>query len=382
MNAGVIVCPHCKEEISVDEVIRHDAERRLRKELETEIEMRIEKEKIEAAREAVEKANKDSNRQLKSLRDEVNLLQEKNTKLIVEEEQLLKKQRALEDRERELNLEVEKRLLEDRQKTWNEVSTKKDEEFRMRLAEEDKTKADLLKQIEELRRKAEQGSQQLQGEVLELELEKFLISEFPADLIKPVGKGIRGADVLQEVRDHLGQIAGVIIWESKRTKEFKAEWVTTLKSNSIDARADVAILVTQVLPVGMGYFGPREGVYISSFECVKEVARLIRGTLIKVYQAKVAGEGKDGSKEQLWQYVTSSDFAQKASMVIETFQTEKDELEREKRAYQAIWARREQRLTRVINNMTSLYGDFQGLVGNQLENINVLELDSGEVADK
>lgn len=378
MNAGVIVCPHCKEEISVDEVIRHDAERRLRKELELELEKRIEKERSEAARVAVEKFNAESEKRMKSLNDEVASLREKNTKLIVEEEQLLKKQRALEDRERELNLEVEKRLLEDRQKTWNEVSTKKDEEFRMKLAEEEKTKSDLLKQIEELRRKAEQGSQQLQGEVLELELEKFLVNEFPADLIKPVGKGIRGADVLQEVRDHRGQVAGVIIWESKRTKDFKNEWITTLKSNSIEARADVAILVTQVLPAGMGYFGPREGVYISSFECVKEVARLIRGTLIKVYQAKIAGQGKDEPKELLWQYVTSSDFAQKASMVIETFQSEKAELEREKRAYQTIWARREQRLTRVINNMTTLYGDFQGLVGNQLENIKILELDSGE----
>ena len=155
-----------------------------------------------------------------------------------------------------------------------------------------------------------------------------------------------------------------------------------MKANSIEAKADVAILVTQVLPEGMRNFGPYEGVYVTNFECLAEVARLIRGTLIKLAQTREVNVGKNEKMEVLWKYLTSNEFSQRLSMVVETIGLERLEIEKERVAYTRMWANREKRLGRVMDNMAAMYGDLQGLMGKSLPELKLLELVTTGVEDK
>lgn len=377
MNPNSIICPKCNAEISIDEVLRKQSEERIRSDIQEEERQKFDTEKSEALR----KQKEEDFQQTKLLQDRVREMEEKNRKFQQEQMDLLKSNQRLEDEKRDRDLEEAKKISEERKRAWDEATLKASEENRLTNAEKDKKLADVLLINEELKRKVEQGSQQTQGEVLELELEELLKKEFPNDDIKPVPKGMRGADVIQVIYGASGDIVGKIIWESKRAKEFGKDWIGTLKTNSIEAGADVAILVTTIMPEEIKYFGPKQGVYITSVNCIKEVAKLLRGTLLKVYKVREENLGKDEKKAILWTYLTGSQFAQKFAAVIENHIEEREDLDKEKRVAIKNWSAREKRAERTINTLAMIYGDLQGLLGSSLPQIKALEMESLEIVE-
>lgn len=377
MNSNIITCPHCDKEISIDSVLRKQTEETIRKEIQSEEGDKYQKMLEEALRKHEEEKN-DENKLLKSRLDE---MQEKNKELKEKEIAFLTEKQKLKDREEELNLEIKKKVIEAENKAREETLEKAKEDSRHKEADYEQKNAILKRQVDELQLKLQQGSQQLQGESFEAELEQLLKTEFPQDDIKPVPKGMSGADVVQTIYDSYGHKTGVIIWESKRAKDFGKDWINKLKMNSVEINADVAILVSTVLPDGIKNFGPKDGVYVTGFNCVKEVVRLIRGTLVKIYKTKQENVGKNEKMEVVWSYLTSNQFSQKFALIVENFIAEKDQIERERRAYSRIWADREKRLERIINTSAMIYGDLQGLTNSSLPQIKGFELDNIELVE-
>ena len=315
MSVSSITCPNCKNEISVDEALSHKIEENLKKELRQKmIAWQEEKEKA-LKKELLEKSDKES----KLLKEE---LEEKKKQLNEAREfelQLRKEKTKLEDEKKAFELEKQRQLDEEREKIQKETANMMLEEHRLKDAEKDKQIEGMRKTIEELQLKANLTSQQLQGEVLELELEQLLCKEFPYDEILPVAKGIRGADVMQKVFDTNGKACGTIIWESKRTKAWSEEWVVKLKDDLRSSKADIAILITTILPQGVKNFVFRDGIYVTSFDCLIPVAQLIRSSLIQLFITKLINVGKNEKMEVIYNYLSGNEFRQRIEAIVEAF---------------------------------------------------------------
>lgn len=294
---------------------------------------------------------------------------------------LRKKQRELEQEKESLELEVARKLDEERGKIRETAKLQAAEEQRLRLAEKEKLIGDLQKQIDTLKQKAEQGSVQLQGEVLELDIEDRLRATFLSDTIEPVAKGQRGADILQRVRTNLGLECGSILWETKRTKAFAKEWVAKLKENQRAARADFAILVTQAMPPGFASFGQLDGVWVCEFACVLPVAAALRQGLVNIAVAHQVQTGRHGKMEQLYKFLSGLEFRQHIEALVESFKFLHEQIDQEKRALTRHWAAREKQLEGMVAHTASVYGSIQGIVGqNALPEIAVLQLDQPAVS--
>ncbi len=284
--------------------------------------------------------------------------------------EFLKKEQALLNREQELELELQKKLQEERnllaeqiRKQESEKNNLRETEFQLRLKELEKQLEDQKKLAEEMKRKAEQGSMQLQGEVQELILEELLRSTFPFDLISEVGKGVRGADCVQTVRNQYGQECGRIIYESKRTKEFSAEWIEKLKKDMRSMGVDVAVIVTQCYPKGMDCFGEKDGVWICSFDEAKAVAYVLRDSIIKLYNASRSQENKGEKMHMLYDYLTSTEFSEQWKAIREGFMSMRLSIQKERDAMEKLWKTREKQLEKVLLNAAHIRGSIEGIAG-------------------
>ncbi len=400
MNPSTIICPKCQNKISIDEALSHQLSESLKKEFEEKRkqEQEEEREKVRKWKEQFEntqaqkeklleeklkeKLSKESSDEMKFLQEELEKQKQESQKARENELMLRKKANELEEKEKNMELELQRKLDFEKEKIRQAASEQFLKEHQLKEAEYKKQADDMKKKIEELQQKANLTSQQLQGEVLELELEEFLIKEFPTDEIKPVGKGIRGADVMQVVHDSVGRECGIIIWESKRTKDWKEEWVSKLKEDMRTTKSDIAILVTSVLPKGIKYFGAKDGVVVTCFDCLSGVASQARFALIKESQLKNSLVGKQEKKEIVWGYLQSNQFRQRVEAIIEAFNTLKADLDKEKRMYAASWAKREKQIEQVINNTVGMYGDMQGLMGASLPQIASLEITTTETLEQ
>lgn len=402
MNTS-IVCPHCKNKISIDEALSHQLTDSLKKEFESkrEQEREQERQKMKEWKEKLEKEVVIGQQKLKqTLESELKkkLLEESDheQKLLKEELEekkkqlnearkyeleLRKKADSLEEREKNLELEAKRKIEEEKQKIREAEQKRIRDEYQLELATKDKKLADALKANEELNQKLTQGSQQLQGEILELELEQILKTEFPVDQIEPVGKGVTGADVLQKVRDQNGKICGVIVWESKRTKNWDEKWIGKLKDDLRASKSDLAILVSTALPDGLANFGFRDGIYVTSFESFLSVAKIMRLKIIELFYAKLAGEGINDKKEILWKYLTGNEFRQRVESIVEAFNTMKTVMDKEKQYFTKKWASEEKLIDRVVNQTIGIHGDLQGLMGSSLPQIKSLEMDNFELIE-
>jgi hypothetical protein len=290
--------------------------------------------------------------------------------------ELRKRQRELEDRQQALELEVARKIDLERESIREEARKRAADEQRLRLSEKEKVIGDLQKQIEALRQRAEQGSQQLQGEVLELEFESLLRGAFPADEITPVTAGVRGADLLQRVRDGAGQECGSLIWETKRTKNWSQLWIAKLKEDQRAHCADVAILLSLTLPAEVRHFALLEGVWVTDFACALGVASALRQGLISAANARRVETGKQEKMEVLYNYLAGTEFRQKVEAIVEAFVGMKSDLEAEKRATLRLWAKREKQIEQVVCNTALMYGGVQGIVGRSaLPAIKLLEFE-------
>jgi hypothetical protein len=261
------------------------------------------------------------------------------------------------------------------------VARKFTEDQRLKTAEKDKQLEDMRRQIEDLKRKAEQGSQQTQGEVLELEIESNLRTAFPHDEIIPVPKGMKGGDIIQKVKTTSGQDAGVIIWETKRTKSWSDGWIDKLKDDQRSIAAEFAVIVSQVLPKGVSHLAQIDGVWVADFLSFVGIAVALRSHVLQIFQARAVAAGKGEKLDFLYSYLTGTQFKQRVEVIVESFKSMQEDLDKEKRVIQKGWATREQQIARVLVSTVGMYGDIQGIVGASLPKIAALELEGPEQID-
>jgi hypothetical protein len=315
------------------------------------------------------------------LKEKERALAEKDAKLLEAQQAELavrKERQALQDQKRELELQIERRLDEERGKI-REVTQKEEEEgHRLKLAEKDKVIEDMRKQVEELRRKSEQGSQQLQGEVGELELEGVLKAAFPGDQFEPVPNGRAGGDVIHSVVGPNGILCGKILWENKRAKNWSNEWLAKNREDQRAAGAHLGAIITTTLPRGVGAFDRLEGVWVAGPQCTLPLAKALRQALIEVAAARVAAQGRDGKMERMYGYLTGQQFRQRVSAIVEAYVAMHCDLDAEKRATHKHWARRERQLDLLLTSTAGMYGDLQGIVGKSLPELDGLKLPAGE----
>ena len=292
---------------------------------------------------------------------------------------LQREKRKLAEQKDALALEVERKINSEREKLRNDAIKQADEANRLKFSEKEKQLSDLRHQLMEAQRKAEQGSMQIQGDVLEVDLENQLKQTFPMDKVSPVSTGVRGADVNQVVYTRTGRLCGTIIYETKRTKNWSNGWIAKLKGDMREARADLAMIVTQALPDGIEHFGQVDGVWVADYASVIPLAHALRGTLHEVMLAKGHQEGAKEKQVLLYEYLTGNDFRQRVCAVIEAFTSMKEDLDKEKRALNKYWSKRDKQLSLVMENMSGMFGDVQALSGGAIESIAPLELDEPEV---
>jgi len=335
--------------------------------------------KIEAEKLKIQsKAQEAVEQQLKMLTEENEQRKQENKLLKSKELELLQKEAKLQEQQEDLKMAMEKEMLAKQQEIETKARAKERESFEFEKVKLLKQIDDNKKLAEEMKRKAEQGSMQLQGEVQELALEELLRSSYPFDEIKEVGKGISGADCIQTVINNTQQVCGSIVYESKRTKNFANDWIEKLKQDQIKCKADVAVIVTETLPSDMDRFGEKNGVWICGFHEVKSLSLVLREMLLKMNSVQLAQENKGDKMELLYNYLTSNEFVQNINRIVENYDAMINQLNSEKKAMMKIWSSREKQIWVVQENMAALFGSIKGIAGSALETTKALELPDPE----
>lgn len=411
-----IKCPNCATVFDVENVLSADVEQKLKQQYEKQLQESLsrineEKKKLEDDLKAFDEKKKKENElfqqrlqqekiklesdiqqqlrktiaadyenQLRLLQQSAEENEEKLKSARQKELEFLKKQQELKNKEEELEILLQKKMLAERtlllqqiRKEESERTSLKETEYQLKLKELEKQLEDQRKLAEEMKRRAEQGSMQLQGEAQELLLEELLKDHFPYDTINEVGKGVEGADCIQTVRNHMGSNCGKIIFESKRTKTFNNGWIEKLKSDMRNKQADVAILVTQVYPKDLSCFGERDGVWICSFSEVIALTTALRHTIISIAETKKAEENKGEKMQLLYSYLTGVEFRQQIETIVEGFLSMKNSISRERIQMEKLWKEREKQLEKVLLSTSGLYGSIKGIAGASIGAIPLLE---------
>jgi len=389
----IIHCPKCNHAFEPGDSIREEVQNELRgqmkewqkqKEIETAALIDAEKKKMHAELENNIKKNiaSEYEAQLQQFQKNAADAEIKLNAARAKEVAFLQKEQDLKTKEAELEVTLQRQLIEERGKLQEQLAKEeaeknnlKEQQFAMRTKELEKQIEDQKKLVEEMRRKQEQGSMQLQGEVQELMLEELLQTTFPFDKIEEVGKGVRGADCIQTVRNQFGSESGKIIYESKRTKDFANDWIEKLKSDMRTLGADVAIIVTQTLPKDMDRFGEKDGVYICTFTEVRSVALLLRNALLKIAEAKKSQENKGDKMVMLYDYLTSSEFSEQWKAIREGFMSMKLSIQKERDMMEKLWKSREKQLEKVLLNAAHIKGSVEGIAGADAVNLSITSSD-------
>lgn len=362
---NTIICPHCGKTIEITQALRGEIEKELTGEITKQAEIKLRKELNE--KNALELT--DLKKQLEEKDKKVNEL--RNQELSLREEK-----RKIEEEKKELKLEVARQLDEEKKKLEETILKQAAEEHHLKDLEKEKVINDLKKSLEEAQRKATQGSQQLQGEVQELDLEESLRVTFPSDTVEPVGKGVRGADIRHIVRTPLGNICGVILWESKRTKTWSDDWVVKLKNDLRSEKANVPIIVSSVLPdEARSGFGYKHGVLICSFPLAISIAEMIRQRLIDVAREKYIAQNREkGKADILYEYVTGHEFRQQIEALVEVYNDMHGQILKERAAFEKIWKTREAQVTKLFTSTAGIVGSMRGRIGQSLPQVKGLDL--------
>lgn len=413
MTEPAIKCPSCSTEIKLTEqlaapiiqatrrkfeqalaekdaeVARREAEIRnqqtaLAKEkaaIAEQVATRVQAERERIAAEETKKAKllvaSDMDQKNKQLQDLQEVLRERDGKLAEAQKaqaDLIRKQRELDDAKREMDLTIEKRVQDSLGDVRQKAKLEAEEALKLRVLEKEEQISSMQRQIEDLKRKAEQGSQQLQGEALELELEKTLRGKFPRDLIEAVPKGEFGGDVLQRVMGPLDQPCGTILWESKRTKNWSDGWLAKLRGDQRAAKAEIALLVSNALPKGVDTFDLIDGIWVTDSRCAIPVAIALRQSLVELAAARHSKEGQQTKMELVYEYLTGPRFRHRVEAIVEKFSDMQADLDRERKAMTRLWAKREAQIKGVIEATVGMYGDVQGIAGKALDEIDALTL--------
>lgn len=417
MTDPTIICPNCKTEIRLTESLAapliettrkqfeqqlaqkdiaiaareqlaRDKERELAEsraklddQIAEQVQMQLKKDRIRITAEAEKKASlasaNDLEQKILEVADLQSVLKAREAKLAEaqkEQAELIKKSRELDDAKRELELTVEKRVQEGLDVTRQKAKKEAEDEQKLKVMEKEQTIAAMQKQIEDLKRRAEQGSQQLQGEVQELELENLLSRKFPFDIIEPVPKGEFGGDVLHRIMTSDNQLCGTILWEFKRTKNWSDSWLVKLRNDQRVAKAEISVIVSHALPKDLETFDMVDGVWITHPRTVLPVAMILRQSMLDIAIARKANDGQHTKMEMIYQYLTGSRFRLRVEAIVEAFSTMQEDLNKERKVIMKQWSKREQQIESVMGSTIGMYGDLQGIAGKSLPEIEGLEL--------
>lgn len=401
----MIKCPQCGCEISVNDVLHAQIEQQIRKQYEeqkqkdnkelealrseltkkineadTNVANMVKEQLLEREKEIKQQAKKDAETEQKVFTDALQQQLTEKTNLLTEarKEQvaLMDEKRQLQEEKEKFEIEKRKQLEEERSKIIEAAKKQASEEQATIIAQKDKQIQDALKAKDELARKLEQGSQQAQGEVAELNLEDDLRKTFVFDTIEPVPKGVRGADVIQRVRNNMGVDCGTIIWEVKNTKSWTESWISKLKDDQREVHADIAIIISNVLPEGVKTVTQRDGVWVCDKHLAIPIAQIIREKLEAINRERALSVGKNEKMEILYAYLTGIQFRQRIEAIAESFASMHNDLMAEKKYYEKKWAKTEKQIEQVIKNTVGIYGDLEGMVA--LPKIESLELEYKE----
>lgn len=338
---------------------------------------------LEAERIKVQKTTLEAyEEKLRKLQDENQRSKAENKELKVKELQLMEQKQKLDDEREELELKVKRQLLEGQKKIEEKAREKERESFELEKIKLLKQIDDNKKLAEEMKRKAEQGSMELQGEVQEIALEELLQKTYPFDKVEAVPKGVRGADCIQTVFNSMQQSCGAIVYESKRTQSFSNAWISKLKQDQTNCKADLAVIVTEAMPGDMDRFGEKDGVWICGFNEVRSLSFVLREMLIKMKTLKVSQENKGDKMELLYNYLTSNEFVQNIKLIVENYEEMINQLNKEKKAIMKIWAMREKQIWAVQENVSALFGSIKGIAGKELNSAEIMQLPGAEISDE
>jgi len=399
-----IDCPKCGNRFALDDVYTSKIEEKYKKDFETkqanllekqkeleikeeillkdketlddEIKKRVSKEKEKLFSQAQQKAKEDMTVELTDLQQQLKEKEQKLSEANKNELEFRKKAREIEEKEKTIELEIQRRSDAISSKNNTAIQQEYDNKIKLMQKEHETKEESLKNKVEELGKKLEQGSQQAQGETLELVLEDELKSLFPSDTIIPVPKGVTGADLIQTVNNHQGKPCGTIIWEFKDTKNWTDSWIVKLKDDQRQVKADVGIILTSTLPKDVKTFEYINGVWVTNIVSYAGLCTAIRMSLTQLYSAKQANLGKNEKMEYIFQYLSGNEFKQRIQSIVEAFQSMKLDLEKEKAAMTKIWAKRDKEIQRVIAGTVGMYGDLEGIIGNTLPKIEGLELNA------
>lgn len=383
---NTITCPHCQKLISIDEALSHGLAEKFENEYQQKLKLQLENEKNkltdfykkrlgEEKAKFTEEAQKAVTTELEALKQQLGNSQKQLDETRKQELELRKQKNALEDEKKTMQLQMQRQLDEERAKMKADLEKQASQSQELKLMELQKQLNDAMKANEEMRRKLQQGSQQTQGEVLELELEQQLKTEFPLDEIVPVAKGVRGADILQIVKTPQGKICGTILWELKNA-QWSEKWLEKLRDDQRQSKADLAVLVSINMPPDVTTFANRNGVWISSRPTCVALAQALRIQMAHVYATQQAAVGKNEKMEVLYTYLSGFEFKQRVEAIVEAFSSLQDDLEKEKRWFNSKWAKQEKQIRKVIDQTIGMHGDLQGIMGASLPEIKQLQIEA------
>lgn len=374
-----ITCPNCNHHFELNESLKNEVEKELRGKMldwQKKKEADFENQKNQLLADALKKAAEDTAARMRSLEEEAKIKTQQLQDLQKKELDLMRDKNALEEKQKNLEVEIEKRFLEKRKEIEESTIKREQELFDLKTKEYKLQMEQQQKLIEELKRKSEQGSMQLQGESQEILLEEILKESFPFDMIEEVGKGVEGADCIQTIRNNGGNICGKIIYESKRTKAWSNNWIDKLKTDKRNTGADMAILVTQTFPKDMDRFGEKDGIWVCGFNEVAGLAHALRSGIIKIYDAQKAQEGKGDKMQMLYDYLTGNEFRGQVEAITEGFMALKQGISRERIQMEKIWKEREKQLEKVLLSTSGMYGSVKGIAGSSVADIPLLDGDT------
>jgi len=402
-KANNIVCPFCRKEFPLTDAIKNQVENELktgfqeqletikaekdealenlREELEKKLSQRYEKkyeklleEETDKLREsALKKAKRELNLELKEKQEEIEEANKKLESYKKKETQLIKKERMLEEQKHDMEIAYQEKLTSECKKAYMTAQEKINEEYELKMKEKEKIIEDLSKQMKEGQRKAEQGSMKLQGEILELELEELLKECFPEDEIIPIAPGKKGGDIKQIVKFRSGKIAGTILWETKRTKNWQSTWIQKLKEDQRNENMDLAVIASEVIPQEIKNFGIESGVWITDLKYAMGLSTVLRENLKNVAEIRIANSGKDDKAEMIYNYLVGTQFKQRVESILEAYVEMCNDIENEKRVMEKSWAKRAKQVEKSIKNISGIWGDLQG-IGASIPDIKLLEM--------
>ena len=420
-----IDCPSCGSSIDVQDVLSHQVEEKLKREFKEKLEKqqtllqakaedlerskqefaekqrqaeRLLEEQVQAKLQVLGKSleadlkmkiTQEEQARVEALQEELKEQSEKIKELNRTKAAIEKLKREKDELQEAVEAQAEQRLsaLLEEERTKNKaklaeeagkIKLQEEAKVELKLKELEKQLADQKRLTEEMKRKQEQGSMQLQGEILELAIEEWLQTKFPLDSIVEIKKGAKGADCLQIVNSRTAQNCGKIYFESKRTKDFQAAWIDKFKGDMREKGADIGVLVTEVLPKGFDRMGMLDGVWICTYEEFKGLSLVLRESVIKLSESIASQENKGDKMHLLYDFLTGNAFKMQVEAIVEGFSGMKNSLESEKRSMQKIWKVREKQIDQVIENTIDMYGSIRGIAGNAVQPIQALELGGGQ----